>query len=192
MADLASRIGMKQSNLIVSLRNNPKLSTLETICDALGIKMVELFGGKTEKGDGIIVLNGEFFSISKPTPRTVRIPAYTDYSLLRKDLTRFISKSVKEKVTSSICGLLEDFEFFTLMYDYVVLKDSNAVVYEKFSLILCYENQQTIVRQYDISEYNRNGKHEWDTTFVESAIIFDIEEFVLKLLGQEPIQNNVE
>ena len=59
MSDLANRVGMGQSNLVKSIKSNPKLSTLEDICVALGIEMTELLGGKEEKSDGVIVLNGE-------------------------------------------------------------------------------------------------------------------------------------
>lgn len=184
MADLANRIGMGQSNLIASIRNNPKLSTLEEICKALGIEMVELFGGKVEKGEGIIILGGKTYSVSKPVPRTVQLPAYTDYTILRNDLKQFIKTSIKEQVVASICGMVEDFEFFTLVYDQDTSSEVGSPFYEKFTLAICYGNKQTWTRQYDLLEYSKDGNLKWDVPAVMSDIINDIEGYVLGQIGQ--------
>lgn len=179
MADLANRIGMGQSNLVASLRNNPKLSTLEEICKALGVEMVELFGGKVEKGDGLVVLNGETYVISKPVVRTVQLPSYADYSILRNDIKLFVKTSIKEQVIGSICGMVEDYEFFTLNYDRDNSRDTEGTPYEKFILTICFGNKQTWTRQYDLLEYNINGNLKWDISMVITDVINDIEGYVL-------------
>lgn len=185
MADLANRIGMGQSNLLASLRNNPKLSTLEEICKALGIEMAELFGGKAEKGDGIILLNGETYVVSKPAARTVQLPTYTDYSILRNDIKKFVKTSIKEQVANSLCGLVEDFEFFTLNYDRDNPRDDDGTFYEKFILTICFGNKQTWVRAYDLYEYNQMDITKWDIPQVISEIINDLEGYALGKLGTD-------
>ena len=179
MADLANRIGMGQSNLLTSLRNNPKLSTLEEICKALGIEMAELFGGKANKGDGIIILNGETYMVSRPASRTVQLPSYTDYSILRNDIKRFVKTCIKEQVANSLCGLVEDFEFFTLNYDRDNSCDADGYHYEKFILTICYGNKQTWIHQYDLYEYNQKDNNKWDSSLVISEIVNDIEGYAL-------------
>ena len=186
MADLANRIGMGQSNLVASLRNNPKLSTLEEICKALGVEMVELFGGKAEKGDGVVILNGETYMISKPAARTVQLPSYADYSILRNDIKRFVKTSIKEQVVGSLCGMVEDYEFFTLNYDRDNSRDSDGTLYEKFILTICFGNKQTWTQQYDQLEYSEDGNLKWNIADVISDIINDIEGYVLGQLGREP------
>lgn len=185
MADLANRVGMGQSNLIASLRNNPKLSTLEEICKALGIEMAELFGGKAEKGNGIVLLNGETFVVSKPATRNVQLPCYTDYSVLRNDIKRFVKTCVNEKVVGSTCGMVEDYEFFTLTYDYDDSRNPAGILYEKFILSICHGNKQTWVKVYDLYEFFQKDITQWDIPSVTNEIIDDIEGYVLGKLRTE-------
>ena len=179
MADLAARVGMGQSNLIASIRNNPKMSTLEEICKALGIEMAELFGGKTEKSEGVIILNGETYAVSKPASRTAQLPCYSDYTTLRNDIKRFIKTSIKERHVASLCGMVEDFEFFTLNYDCDNSPDADIALYEKFILNICYGNKQSWIQQYDRLEYGKDGNLKWDIPMVISDVINDIEGYVL-------------
>ena len=102
MSDLANRVGMGQSNLVKSIKSNPKLSTLEDICVALGIEMTELLGGKEEKSDGVIVLNGETYTLYKPKTRTAQIKVYNDYQELRSNIRDFVKRSLKTKELGSI------------------------------------------------------------------------------------------
>ena len=185
MADLAARVGMGQSNLMASLRNNPKLSTLEEICKALGIDLAELFGGKIEKSDGIIIIKGETYSLSKPTPYVVQLPVYSDYSILRYDIKKFIRTSIKEQVASSICGMVENFEYFTLVYYHDREIDNYATPYDKFTLTICFGNKQVWMEQYDVLEYTNKDKMEWDIPAVSTDIINDIEGYVLGQLDKD-------
>ena len=150
MSDLANRVGMGQSNLVKSIKSNPKLSTLEDICVALGIEMTELRGGKEEKSDGVIVLNGETYTIYKPKTRTAQIKVYNDYQELRSNIRDFVKKSLRTKELGSIGGMVEDFEYFTLLYDY---NAEDTSVFEHFYITIQYGKGKTWTYSYDTSEY---------------------------------------
>ncbi len=181
MSDLANRVGMGQSNLVKSIKSNPKLSTLEDICVALGIEMTELLGGKEEKSDGVIVLNGETYTLYKPKTRTAQIKVYNDYQELRSNIRDFVKKSLKTKELGSIGGMVEDFEYFTLLYDY---NAEDTSVFENFYITLQYGKGKTWTYMYDTSEYI-DSNEETDTKTLTECIINDIEGKVLTELGLE-------
>ena len=190
MSDLANRVGMGQSNLVKSIKSNPKLSTLEDICVALGIEMTELLGGKEEKSDGVIVLNGETYTIYKPKTRTAQIKVYNDYQELRSNIRDFVKKSLRTKELGSIGGMVEDFEYFTLLYDY---NAEDTSVFEHFYITIQYGKGKTWTYSYDTSEY-MDSNEETDTKTLTEYIINDIEGKVLSELGLEYnyISNNDE
>ena len=181
MSDLANRVGMGQSNLVKSIKSNPKLSTLEDICLALGIEMTELLGGKEEKSDGVIVLNGETYTISKPKTRTAQIKVYNDYQELRSNIREFVKKSLRTKELGSIGGMVEDFEYFTLLYDY---NAEDTSVFEHFYITIQYGKGKTWTYSYDTSEY-MDSNEGTDTKTLTEYIINDIEGKVLSELGLE-------
>lgn len=190
MSDLANRVGMGQSNLVKSIKSNPKLSTLEDICVALGIEMTELLGGKEEKSDGVIVLNGETYTIYKPKTRTAQIKVYNDYQELRSNIRDFVKKSLRTKELGSIGGMVEDFEYFTLLYDY---NAEDTSVFEHFYITIQYGKGKTWTYSYDTSEY-MDSNEGTDTKTLTEYIINDIEGKVLSELGLEYnyISNNDE
>ena len=190
MSDLANRVGMGQSNLVKSIKSNPKLSTLEDICVALGIEMTELLGGKEEKSDGVIVLNGETYTIYKPKTRTAQIKVYNDYQELRSNIRDFVKKSLRTKELGSIGGMVEDFEYFTLLYDY---NAEDTSVFEHFYITIQYGKGKTWTYSYDTSEY-MDSNEGTDTKTLTEYIINDIECKVLSELGLEYnyISNNDE
>ena len=190
MSDLANRVGMGQSNLVKSIKSNPKLSTLEDICVALGIEMTELLGGKEEKSDGVIVLNGETYTLNKPKTRTAQIKVYNDYQELRSNIRDFVKKSLRTKELGSIGGMVEDFEYFTLLYDY---NAEDTSVFEHFYITIQYGKGKTWTYSYDTSEY-MDSNEETDTKTLTEYIINDIEGKVLSELGLEYnyISNNDE
>ena len=190
MSDLANRFGMGQSNLVKSIKSNPKLSTLEDICVALGIEMTELLGGKEEKSDGVIVLNGETYTIYKPKTRTAQIKVYNDYQELRSNIRDFVKKSLRTKELGSIGGMVEDFEYFTLLYDY---NAEDTSVFEHFYITIQYGKGKTWTYSYDTSEY-MDSNEGTDTKTLTEYIINDIEGKVLSELGLEYnyISNNDE
>ena len=74
MSDLANRCGMTQSNLISSIRSNPKLSTLELIAEALGIKVSDIIDPERAINEmGIVVIDGQTYVLSKPSPKVVQL-----------------------------------------------------------------------------------------------------------------------
>lgn len=190
MSDLANRVGMGQSNLVKSIKSNPKLSTLEDICVALGIEMTELLGGKEEKSDGVIVLNGETYTLYKPKTRTAQIKVYNDYQELRSNIRDFVKKSLRTKELGSIGGMVEDFEYFTLLYDY---NAEDTSVFEHFYITIQYGKGKTWTYSYDTSEY-MDSNEGTDTKTLTEYIINDIEGKVLSELGLEYnyISNNDE
>lgn len=190
MSDLANRVGMGQSNLVKSIKSNPKLSTLEDICVALGIEMTELLGGKEEKSDGVIVLNGETYTLYKPKTRTAQIKVYNDYQELRSNIRDFVKRSLKTKELGSIGGMVEDFEYFTLLYDY---NAEDTSVFEHFYIAIQYGKGKTWTYSYDTSEY-MDSNEGTDTKTLTEYIINDIEGKVLSELGLEYnyISNNDE
>lgn len=190
MSDLANRVGMGQSNLVKSIKSNPKLSTLEDICVALGIEMTELLGGKEEKSDGVIVLNGETYTIYKPKTRTAQIKVYNDYQELRSNIRDFVKQSLRTKELGSIGGMVEDFEYFTLLYDY---NAEDTSVFEHFYITIQYGKGKTWTYSYDTSEY-MDSNEGTDTKTLTEYIINDIEGKVLSELGLEYnyISNNDE
>ena len=190
MSDLANRVGMGQSNLVKSIKSNPKLSTLEDICVALGIEMTELLGGKEEKSDGVIVLNGETYTIYKPKTRTAQIKVYNNYQELRSNIRDFVKKSLRTKELGSIGGMVEDFEYFTLLYDY---NAEDTSVFEHFYITIQYGKGKTWTYSYDTSEY-MDSNEGTDTKTLTEYIINDIEGKVLSELGLEYnyISNNDE
>ena len=181
MSDLANRVGMGQSNLVKSIKSNPKLSTLEDICVALGIEMTELLGGKEEKSDGVIVLNGETYTLNKPKTRTAQIKVYNDYQELRSNIRDFVKKSLRTKELGSIGGMVEDFEYFTLLYDY---NAEDTSVFEHFYITIQYGKGKTWTYSYDTSEYMYSNEGT-DTKTLTEYIINDIEGKVLSELGLE-------
>ena len=190
MSDLANRVGMGQSNLVKSIKSNPKLSTLEDICVALGIEMTELLGGKEEKSEGVIVLNGETYTLYKPKTLTAQIKVYNDYQELRSNIRDFVKKSLRTKELGSIGGMVEDFEYFTLLYDY---NAEDTSVFEHFYITIQYGKGKTWTYSYDTSEY-MDSNEETDTKTLTEYIINDIEGKVLSELGLEYnyISNNDE
>ena len=184
MADLALRVGMTQSNLVASIKKNPKLSTLEDICEALGIELSDLFASdSSDKIEGIMVVNGQTFAIAKPRKSVAQIPIYNDYKVLRDEIKRFVNKCINDKKTASICGMVEALEYFTLTYDYDA-QIGNQSIYDRFILTLCYSDGKIYTTSYDVyEECKRNDVEEWDKSSVIQSIQNDIEGIVIGKLG---------
>ena len=175
MSDLADRVGMSQSNLSTTLRRNPKLSTLKDIADALGIRVSDIIDPqRTTSEAGVVIINGETFVLSKPSPEVVQVPVFKDYSVLRTIVKEFVNKSIKVAKNGAICGLVETFELFNLHYDAEV---------ERFHLTLCYGNGLVHTSSYDKLEYTSTD--EWITGEVYQNIINDIEGLVLGKFGHK-------
>lgn len=184
MADLALRVGMTQSNLVASIKKNPKLSTLEDICEALGIELSDLFAsGSSDKVEGIMVVNGQTYAIAKPRKSVAQIPIYNDYKALRGEIKRFVHQCIKEKKMASMCGMVEALEYFTITYDYDA-QVGNQSVYDKFILTLCYSDGKIYTTSYEVyEECTKNEVEKWDESSVIQSIQNDIEGIVIGALG---------
>ncbi len=145
MADLAARVGMTQSNLIASIRKNPKLNTLDEIAKALGVEAYQFFSKDAPtRPSGVVMVDGKVYTISEPSYQTVQLPSYMDFQDLRKDIASFVKDATDGENIKSICGLVETFEMFTLVY-YPTMK--------QFFLTLCYGKGKSIAINYDYEEY---------------------------------------
>ena len=182
LSDIADRVGTTVSNMLSSVKGNPTVSKLEDIAAALQVSVSELLTKRPEAAQGIVIIGGQTYQISKPATAVVQIPTYERYDALREDVKGFIKKAMEEEHASSKVGLLETMEVFTLVYD------PNAA---KFILTLCYADGKTATIVYDKLEYcdwKENDTDEtvkWDLADVTQDIINDIEGYVPTKL-QEP------
>lgn len=172
LSDVADRVGAGQSNLINSVKGNPKLSTLQDIADALNISVSELLTMRPNAAEGIVIIGGQTFQLSKPAASTVQLPAFDRYDALRDEIREFVKKAIDGAETVSKMGLLETMEVFSLVYD------PNAA---KFYLSLCYADGKIYTSTYDKFEYCdwKNGDTDetvkWSLSDATTAIINDIE-----------------
>lgn len=182
LSDIADRVGTTVSNMLSSVKGNPTVSKLEDIAAALQVSVSELLTKRPEAAQGIVIIGGQTYQISKPAAAVVQIPTYERYDALRDEVKEFIKKAMEEEHASSKVGLLETMEVFTLVYD------PNAA---KFILTLCYANGKADTLVYDKLEYcdwKENDTDEtvkWDLADVTQDIINDIEGYVPTKL-QEP------
>ena len=144
IADIAERMGSGQSNLISSLRGNPSLSKLEEVANAAGVSLAELLTSRPESSQGVVIIGGETYQLTRPSSRTVQLPVYTDYADMREDVLIFVHKAVEAESRASIMGMLETLEVFTLIFD-----PQSAC----FLLSICYADGQTLTFAYDKLEY---------------------------------------
>ena len=102
----------------------------------------------------------------------VQMRIYYRYDELRSDVDGFVKRSIHGESNSSIMGMVEHFEVFSLFYD------TEA---KRFSLSLCYGEGKTFSFVYDKMEYadwKANDTEEtckWDIDDVAKDIINDIE-----------------
>lgn len=182
LSDVADRVGTTVSNLLSSVKGNPTVSKLEDIASALQVSVSGLLTKRPEAAQGIIIIGGQTYQISKPATSVVQIPTYERYDVLREEVKEFIKKAVEADRASSKVGLLETMEVFTLVYD------PNA---SKFFLSLCYADGKTDTTVYDKFEYcdwkeeDTDETVKWDLAEISQEIINDIEGAVPTKL-QEP------
>ena len=182
LTDVANRMGANPSNLLSSIKGNPKLSTLQDIANALQVSVSELLTMRPEKATGVAIIDGQVYQVSKPAANVVQLPVYERYSDLRIDIKEFVAKAVKADENNSIMGLVETYEVFSLVYDH------HKCI---FLLSLCYANGKTLTIAYDKLGFC-NWKEEdteetvrWDLAGVIQEIINDIEGAVpTKLQGE--------
>ena len=182
LSDVADRVGAGQSNLINSVKGNPKLSTLRDIANALQVSVSELLTMRPEKATGVAIIDGQVYQVSKPAANIVQLPVYERYSGLRDDIKEFVARAVEADGNTAKMAMLETFEVFSLSYD---VHDA------KFHLNLCYADGKTLSMAYQKLEYcdwkdeDTEESVKWDLHEVTQEIINDIESAVPTKL-QEP------
>lgn len=163
MSELAKRVGITQSNLIVSIRKNPRISTLEDIALALSVRVADIVDVQKSKTEGLVIIEGKTYTLSKPMPDIVQVPVYNYYPTLKADIDKFILSAVNGNNDMSICGYVETMEFFNLSYN---AED------KVFILTLCYGKGTIETYRYDIYSYGDGDK--WDISSL-NKIYNDIE-----------------
>lgn len=182
LSDVADRVGAGQSNLINSVKGNPKLSTLQDIADALNISVSELLTMRPDAAEGIIIIGGQTYQLSKPAAAAVQLPSFIRYDRLREEVKDFIKKSIEESKLATKMGLVETMEVFSLVYDPAAAK---------FFLSLCYSDGKTLTNAYDKMEFctwkeeDTDATVQWDLTDLTQEIINDIEGYVPQKLNAE-------
>lgn len=172
LSDIADRMGAGQSNLITSLKGNPTISKLEDVAAALQVSVAELLTMRPDSAQGLVIIDGQTYQLSKPANATVQLPSYDRYDTLREEIKDFVKKSTKGSENVSMMGLVETMEVFSLIY---VPSDA------KFLLSLCYADGKTLTLVYDKYEYcnwdESIGEDEssWDLACITEEIINDIE-----------------
>ena len=182
LSDVAERIGCGQSNLVSSVKGNPKLSTLQDIANALGVSVAELLMMRPDSALGLVVIDGQTYQLSKPATSTVQLPFYARYDTLQEEIKNFIKKCINGGESDSKMGLVDTMEVFALVYDSLA---------PKFILSLCYSDGQTLTCVYDKLEYCdwdqkvSEDDAPWDIKAVSEEIINDIEGRVPMMLQSE-------
>ncbi len=182
LSDVAERVGSGQSNLINSIKGNPKLSTLQDIANALQVSISELLTMRPEKATGVAVIDGQVYQVSKPAADVVQLPVYERYSELRNAIREFVPRVVEFGENAALMGMLETYEVFCITYD-----SRN----EFFNLSLCYSNGKTTVILYDKLEYcqwredDTEETVQWDYDALIKDLIVDAEETVITQLQKK-------
>lgn len=182
MTDVANRMGVSPSNLLSSVKGNPKLSTLYDIADALQVPVSELLSMLPDSAQGLVIIDGQILQLSRPAATTVQLPTFDRFDTLRKEVKDFINKSIKGSEPATKMGLVQTMEFFSLVYDPEAAK---------FYLSLCYADGKTLTSTYDKMEYTvwpedeSNDNATWNKTDLSEAIISDIE-------GRVPMAINID
>ena len=179
LSDIADRVGTTVSNMLSSVKGNPTVSKLEDIAAAMQVSVSELLTKRPEAAQGIVIIGGQTYQISKPATATVQLPAFDRYDTLQDEVKEFVKKAIEGSETTSKMGLVETMEVFSLIYD------PNAA---KFYLSLCYADGEFYTITYDKFEYCewKNGDNDetvkWDLANITTDIINDIEGVVLSKL----------
>ncbi len=179
LSDVANRIGSGQSNLVSSAKGNPKLSTLQEIAAALNVSISELLTMRPDSAQGLVIIDGQTYQLSRPATATVQLPSFARYDTLREEIKDFIKKCVDGSEPASKMGIVETMEVFSLIYDPAAAK---------FFLSLCYADGKTLTNIYDKFEFCdwEEGDSEedaiWDLADVTEEIINDIEGWVPSML----------
>lgn len=172
LSDIANRMGTTVSNLLTSVKGNPTVLKLEGLADALQVGVSELLTGRPETAEGLVIIDGRTYQISKPASKVLQIPTYNRYDVLRGSIRIFIAKAIENSENACMMGILETMELFSLLYD-----GEN----EFFHLSLCFADGRMMTFPYDKLEYcdwkKGDSKKDalWDLAQVTEEILNDVE-----------------
>lgn len=116
MADLAKKLNIDQSNLSVSLKGNPKLSTLVDVASALGVEVRELFPETQPSFTSGTLQMGERHYVLVPVEVSEK-PYIFRSGRFFKEVEGYVLRCLKNGKTISFCGLFEDHYPFALLFD---------------------------------------------------------------------------
>ena len=108
LLNLAERIGISYLNLIDSIKGNPSITHLKRIAKALDVTVSELIYEEDQSPTlGFAIINGETYSLSKPSVSVVRIPLFVNCIDLRRTIESLLKKRHGEGHAldnGTICG----------------------------------------------------------------------------------------
>lgn len=182
LTDVANRMCTSPSNLLSCVKGNPTISKIQSIANALQVSVSDLLTMRPEKTQGVAIIDGKTYQLTRPAVSTVQLPFYDRYDTLRNEVKGFVKKATETGQNASMMGILESFEIFCLIYD---AHNSG------FILSLYYANGKYLMYSYHEMDYaawkkgDEEDKLEWDMPFVLENIISDIEGAVpMKLYDQ--------
>ena len=118
-ADLARKIDTNQSNLMASLRGNPKLSRLQEIADALDVGVTDLFpDAGPSNSAGILTLDKKTYALV-PIAEPEKPYFQYDENQLYVHIAQFLMECMQQKTPRPLatCGVYDDSHPFSLFYD---------------------------------------------------------------------------
>ena len=175
LTDVANRMGTSPSNLLSCVKGNPTISKLQDIATALQIPVSELLTMRPDSAQGLVIIDGQTYQLSKPAAATVQLPSFARYDRLREEVKDFIKKCVDSAEPASKMGMVETMEVFSLVYDPAAAK---------FFLSLCYADGKTLTNVYDKFEFcdwkegDSDADAAWDLADLTEEIINDLEGWV--------------
>ena len=181
LTDLANRIGATPSNLLQSIKRNPKMERVQEIAHALNTTVAEILDEPPTGALGYTIIGGQMYQLNRPAPSMAQIPIYGRYDLLREWITVFIAKSVEGKQPVTTMGIIETLAFFSLVYE----PESSL-----FILSLCYGDKKIDTITYSKLDYaylhegDDENNAKWPVDEIVNDIINDLEGYVPTKLAE--------
>ena len=116
MTELAAKLNLDQSNLTKSLENNPSLSRLEEVANALGVSVRDLLPYSPPAEETIMVRIGDrhYELIPTTAPQT---PFNADLTTLAEKIRDLVLSFLKEGKTTSFSSIVEEKLLFSMFFD---------------------------------------------------------------------------
>ena len=172
LTDLANRIGSTPSNLLQSIKRNPKMERVQEIARALNTTVAEILDEPPTGALGFTVIGGQFYQLNRPAESMAQIPVYGRYDTLSEEIKVFVERAVNAEKPISIMGVIETYEYFSLVYE-----PKSSI----FLLSLCFENKRIETKKKKKKEYlarreeGRKKNVKWSIEAVVDGIIGDLD-----------------